>query len=149
MVARRVLGALAGAALLSGVAGGTAHAKGHEKPTPVIVRAPGAIAAARTAVTDLGGRVTKDLSIVDGFAAQVPADTLPALRATKGVAAITPDARMTVQATAGDTTSSPASVFARTVGADDVWATGNTGQHQTVALIDPASAAVHDPSGRI
>ena len=79
-------------------------------------------------MTNLGGRVTTDLAVVDGFAARLPADAVAALRATPGVTGVTADATMSVQATSNDSSSAPSSVFARSVRADDLWAAGNTGQ---------------------
>src|SRR5438067_11542389 len=65
---------IAGAAIASPAAGAAAAPTGTRH---VIVQAePAAVAMARQAVHDVGGRVTRDLPIVNGFAATVPAATI-------------------------------------------------------------------------
>ena len=57
---------------------------------PVIVRTTrGAAGTAEQAVIKLGGRVGRDLAIVDGFVARVPERAISELRAVPGVASLT------------------------------------------------------------
>ncbi|MGI8708903.1 MAG: hypothetical protein ACR2LG_12000 [Actinomycetota bacterium] len=57
---------------------------------PVIVRTTrGATGAAEQAVIKLGGRVGRDLALVDGFVARVPERAISELRAVPGVASLT------------------------------------------------------------
>ena len=57
---------------------------------PVIVRTTrGAAGAAEQAVIKLGGRVGRDLALVDGFVARVPEGAISELRAVPGVASLT------------------------------------------------------------
>lgn len=121
-------------------------------PARVIVQADaGHVAQATRAVEAAGGRVTRALPIVDGFAAEVPATAVARLRAADGVRAVTPDAPVIVQASTS-TNLKPAtikSVFARETGADVLWAEGITGKDVTVALVDTGVSASPDLAGRI
>lgn len=120
--------------------------------TAVIVQADaGQLAAATRAVEAAGGRVTRALPIVNGFAADVPAAALARLHAAHGVRAVTPDAPVTVQAStpAGLNPTTINSVFARETGADTLWSEGITGKDVTVALIDTGVSARPDLAGRI
>ena len=57
---------------------------------PVIVRTTrGATGTAEQAVIKLGGRVDRDLTLVDGFVAQVPEHAISELRSVPGVASLT------------------------------------------------------------
>jgi hypothetical protein len=79
------------------------------------------------AVQRLGGRVTRALPLVGGFAATLPGARAAAeLAATPGVRAVTPDREVRVQGAASTTT--VRSVYTKTVRAEDVWRRGVTGQ---------------------
>ena len=107
--------------------------------------APGAAAAAVRAV---GGAVTRDLPIVEGVAATVPAAAVPALQQTTGVRAVTPDATVRVSASDPTNESKPANpVVDREVGADELRARGLTGKGVRVALVDTGVADVADLRG--
>ncbi|MDX6273798.1 MAG: serine protease AprX [Frankiales bacterium] len=121
----------------------------------VIVQAPGAQAGAKAAVRALGGVVTRDLPIVRGFAATVPADQVAALRSTSGVLAVTPDDHVSMRSIDGggrggfqfyghDLEDLPRPVYRHEVGADRLNADGVTGKGVTVALIDTGVAPVSD-----
>jgi serine protease AprX len=116
----------------------------------VVVKRAGSGDAAERAVRGLGGTVTRDLSIVNGFAARLAASKVAALAASRAVASVSLDRKMTVQATiGGGTGTSAASVYAKAMRADDLHKTGNTGAGVTVALIDTGVANVPDLAGRI
>ncbi|MGI8686175.1 MAG: S8 family serine peptidase [Acidimicrobiales bacterium] len=112
----------------------------------VIVQARGTGISAGAAVTQVGGRVTTDLPVVDGVAANVPTDALPALAARPGLI-VTPDSAVTVQS--GGPSSGTTSVYRKVVGADDLNADGHKGAGVTVALIDTGIAAVPDLAGKV
>jgi len=103
--------------------------------------------APEAAVARLGGRVTRDLPIVDGFAATVPVATLRALASTPGVRVLSLD-RKTIVAGGGEG-GSPNSVYPKVVRSKDVNQAGVTGQGVTVAVVDTGIASVSDLSGRI
>jgi serine protease AprX len=132
-----------------GAAGGARDATaGGSGTARVIVQArPGAAAALQRAVARLGGRVTRSLPIVDGFAATVPAAAVGALAATPAVLAVTPDRRVQVKSAANG--GQIHSVYTKTVRADALWQRGITGRGVTVALVDTGVAAVQDLAGRI
>jgi serine protease AprX len=63
-------------------------------PEAVIVRGvPGAAGSVAAAVQRLGGTVGRQLHIIDGVSAKLPASKVAQLRATPGIAAVTPDAK--------------------------------------------------------
>ncbi|HVM21346.1 MAG TPA: hypothetical protein VM307_15410, partial [Egibacteraceae bacterium] len=93
--ALRCVAVVAAAGLLSAVP--AAPGTGVTAPADaaaVIVQAPGAQTQAAAAVDRLGGTVTAELPIVDGFAATVPSTAVDLLAAVPGVTAVTPDATM-------------------------------------------------------
>ena len=100
------------------------------------------------AVRRLGGQVTRALPIVAGFAATVPAARAGELAGQPGVRAVTPDAKVRVQAAApgGGTIRS---VYPKTIKADAVWKRGVTGRGVTVAVLDTGVANVPDLAGRL
>jgi serine protease AprX len=100
------------------------------------------------AVRRLGGQVTRALPIVAGFAATVPAARAGELAGQPGVRAVTPDAKVRVQAAApgGGTIRS---VYPKTIKADAVWNRGVTGRGVTVAVLDTGVASVPDLAGRL
>ncbi len=121
----------------------------------VIVRAaPGGIPLAAARVRAAGGHLTRDLPIIDGFAARVPSAALPALQADPSVRAIAPDATVRLASRpAGEATtavgSEPTSAYRQALRTDQVWQAGDQGQGVTVALIDTGVSAGTDLSGRM
>lgn len=107
----------------------------------------------RQAVTRLGGRVTRGLPIVDGFAATLPAGAAGALASVPGVRTVSPDTQVHVQAEAPGTDAGEAlarpSVYRQAVGADRVGAGDVDGSGVTVALIDTGVTEVADLRGRV
>jgi serine protease AprX len=105
----------------------------------VIVRGTSLEAAAQ-AVTANGGRVTDKIGIINAVVADVPQANLARLMRTKGVLSVMPDRQVKM---VGETLSPLATGndnvtfdYAKVVGADQVWATGNLGQDVTVATLD-------------
>jgi serine protease AprX len=141
-----VLAGIAATVLLAQPAAATAIRSEPGDPGPqvgVIVGYETADEAER-AVRRAGGTVGARLELVDSFAATVPANRLDAVRESPGVAAVTPDGRVTMTgktwlADAGNTSISNVT---RMIGAQDVWskkdASGRavTGKGVGVAVID-------------
>ncbi|MGH2784474.1 MAG: S8 family peptidase [Actinomycetota bacterium] len=114
----------------------------------LIVRArPGAVREAVRAVTRAGGAVTKNLPIVEGFAATVPASEIAGLARVAGVYTLTLDRKVAVSEDRNPP--SPNSVYRKVVKADAVNNAGYKGQGVTVAVVDTGITEVADLSGRI
>ena len=107
------------------------------------------------AVTALGGTVTRNLPIIDGLAAEVPAGSLPLLRQAPGVVSATPDATGRVLPLAevggagasvldpgGTVDTGSLDAITSIIHARDSWAEGYTGMGVDVALIDTGVAPV-------
>src|SRR5690348_661858 len=129
--------ALAPISLVLGVGAVSAEASSES----VIVRAvPGQLGAAESEVVGDGGTIVRELGIIDGFAAQVPARSLDDLRAQPSVREVTADAKVTFQGTtsgysAGNDISSLFNVI-RSMGVNQLWNQHFSGQGVGVALID-------------
>ncbi|MDX6287853.1 MAG: serine protease AprX [Frankiales bacterium] len=124
---------------------GTAH---------IIVQAAGTSAgaakSAAIAVERAGGRVTTDLPIIHGFAAEVPAVSLQRLAHTGVIRAITADSRVHVQAApTTDPVWTLPSVHRQVVGADRLVSSGADGHGVTVALIDTGVTSMGDIADRL
>ena len=98
-------GRKAGVSLLTGLLGVPlvgAAAAGAAPASPdasVIVRhAAGAEARAERSVERLGGEVGRDLDLIDSFTAEVPSDAVALLEDAPGVAEVTPDGSVRLQA---------------------------------------------------
>jgi serine protease AprX len=112
----------------------------------VIVQTDGT-AAVDDAVRRLGGRITRELWIVHGFSATIPADRLGDLARTPGVTALT--ANRAVGVLGEPAPNAAQSVYTQAVQADKMWSAGVGGHGVTVALIDTGITASADLSGRI
>jgi serine protease AprX len=150
-VARRTVLGIALVVSVTGAAfGGTAVAP----PTTPGASALGVIVqgvagrSAAAAVARHGGRVVRDLPIVDGVAARVPRSALAALAGDSGVRAVSPDVPLAVQADASPVHEASA-VFPKVVGADRLWKGGWQGADVAVAVIDTGIARVGDLAGRV
>jgi serine protease AprX len=154
---------LLGCAATAGTAAqpGSARSVGAGGVARVVVQqaSPGDPRPARS-VERLGGRVGRRLPIVDGFAATVPAEALPALRDAPGVLAVRPDGPVAVAGALDEAArlgaaaraalgAGPPQVFRDVVGATRLNQRGTTGAGTTVALIDTGVAATGDLAGRL
>jgi serine protease AprX len=109
---------------------------------------------ARSAEADvvrMGGRVRRDLPIIDAFAATVPATQLNRLAQIPGVTSITKDTAVTVMAAPMNNLggTSPANVYQQVTGASQLKAAGDNGHGVTVALLDTGVASMADTSGQL
>jgi len=151
---RRLVAAVATAVLAAVTAAGAlvpdAPGSGpHGDASRVLVRAlPGQGHAAAAAVRAVGGTVLRDLPIVDGVSAAVPARALDPLSRRRGIVAVTPDAAVHLSGASYDGTA-VASSYPATSGASTAWAGGASGAGVTVAVLDTGVAPVPDLAGRV
>ncbi len=115
----------------------------------VVVReVPGTGDAPERAVVQLGGSVTQQYEIIDGFAAEVPASAVDQIAGRQDVAAVTPNATVRLEAAGWEDATglgdynpntfegSMYRVAQSVVKADEYWKAGYTGAGIDVALID-------------
>ena len=115
----------------------------------VVVReVPGTGDAPERAVAQLGGSVTQQYEIIDGFAALVPAGAVDLLAGRRDVAAVTPNATVRFEAAGWEDATglgnynpntfegSMYRVAQSVVKADEYWKAGHTGAGIDIALID-------------
>lgn len=115
----------------------------------VVVReVPGTGDAPERAVTALGGSVTRQLEIIGGFAAEVPAGAVDLLAARSDVSAVTPNAAVRLEAAGWEDATglgdynpntfdgSMYRVAQSVVKANEYWDAGYTGAGVDIALID-------------
>jgi serine protease AprX len=95
-----------------------------------------------------GGTAVRELKIINGFSARVPAARLAALRALPGVASVTEDAPLSFHSDYNPASDpySMASV-ASAVGASTAWANGITGAGIDVAVVDSGVTPVQGLAG--
>ena len=134
--------------------GGVAHATPHVK---VVVRSSqreteGLVRAVRA----VGGRVTRNLSTLSSVAAEIPPGSLPALRATPGVASVTRDrialptqTSMAVSAVGAASDVHTLTGVSYEIKADAAWAQGFEGNGVDVAVVDTGVSPVPGLARRI
>lgn len=103
---------------------------------------------AERGIERLGGTVTRELPIVDGFSAVVPSSSADDLSELPGARAVTLNGPVQMQGASTDA-SKLKSVYPKAVRATKMWSSGYTGAGVTVALIDTGVADVADISGRV
>jgi serine protease AprX len=146
-ISRRVLAAVAGLSIVAALASGPVAAVPPPPTITVIVRASSAfIADADQAVASLGGMVTRRLSTMDAFVADLPSDRVDSLLRTPGVLSVTPDAGVHLLGTVDgvDPNKYPGSWLkvAKNTKLIEMWQKGWTGKGVDVALIDSGVAPV-------
>lgn len=106
----------------------------------VIVQKLAHDASLESQVVALGGRITNDLSIINAFAAQVPANAMPVLAQLSSVRWISYDSPAIKQGTIE--TSTLKSAYTQAIGATQLWnsAANLQGQGVTVAVVDSGVA---------
>jgi serine protease AprX len=113
----------------------------------IIQKTAGSDRAPEAAVGRLGGRITRDLPIVDGFAATVPVTALGVLATQPGIRVISLDRRVLVAEGGGG--GSPNSVYPKVVRSKEANGSGITGSGVTVAVVDTGITEVGDLAGRV
>src|SRR4051794_32383565 len=143
-------------------AGGSAARTGGTTPTaivdPALRAAHGTVGivvsggrAAASTVRDMGGRITHDLPIINGFSAKVSVRDVPRIAQLPGVRAVTLDRSTHVQAaslaeTTGGASNNVPSVYKKVTRGDSLNSLGFKGQGVTVALIDTGVSPLPDVS---
>ena len=149
----RLLAALSACLLASITASTLVAAPAVQRPptgmSAVIVRgeAP-ALAGLEHSVVRAGGSVVRELKVIDGFSAVVPAARLAAVRALPGVISVTRNAPLSFHSDY-NANSDPYSMAntATDLGATSAWAQGITGAGVDVAVIDSGVAPVQGLAG--
>ncbi|HKY74917.1 MAG TPA: S8 family peptidase [Acidimicrobiia bacterium] len=148
--ARLVIMALV-AALLLASSGGTLQASRNlaESLQVVVQKVQFGDPRPERAVNELGGSVERQLPIVDGFSASIPADRIEELRTVPGVANITVNRTVHVSGQIGEGSGTASAVFTDAIRASKTWGQGYTGQGINVALIDTGVNATGDLAGKV
>ena len=145
---RGLVGALAVSLLLAAVILPPAAATAApDHLVSVIIRGQeGSVDVAERLVLDAGGTVGRRISIIDGFAAEVPAGELSGLDGSPAIVSVSPDARVRLLGNVDgiDPDKHPGSWLkvARNTKLREMWQRGWTGDGIDVALIDSGVAPV-------
>jgi serine protease AprX len=114
----------------------------------VIVTASGLLSPV-TAVGDVLGTVLTKFHIINGIEASIPTVLEPLLAALPGIT-VTPDVSVSVQSTVESTgPHTPSDEFLQQTGATQLFASGDTGQGVTVAVLDTGIDDLPDFAGRL
>ena len=156
--ARRAMTVAAATLVVAGLAGPTAAsaatttaASSADQVSVIVRELDGAGNGPERAVTAFGGSVGRQLDILGGFTAQVPADRLDALRGVAGVASVTDDAGLALQSTDVESQAAQAgslyTLANKVTGASAMWDAGYTGKGVDVAVIDSGVVPVDGLTG--
>ncbi|MGH9035448.1 MAG: S8 family serine peptidase, partial [Acidimicrobiia bacterium] len=104
---------------------------------------------AEDAVERIGGDTGRQLPIVDGFAATIPAAQLAALQGAPGVKNVTVNRSVTLSGQYGENSGIASAVYTDAVRASTAWNKGYTGEGVGVALIDTGVNASGDLAGKV
>ncbi len=117
----------------------------------VIIQTTGSSDQVADAIEGLGGAVTRDLSIINAFAASIPAEAVTELGQLQGVRWVSLDAPIISTAKGGNGGKPGGGIASNydqhhldTLNVRDVWAMGLEGQGIAVAVIDSGIARVAD-----
>ncbi|HEY0068805.1 MAG TPA: S8 family peptidase [Chloroflexia bacterium] len=164
--ARVFMAAAAALSVLSSGVAVTVHREAHAQPlllemsasrpdstVGVIVQKLAQSSGVETTVAALGGKVTMDLSIINGFSAQMPARNIPELAKAEGVRWVSLDAptQETRKGGPGDN-GNLESIYPQAVGANTLWNAASylQGNGIGVAVVDSGVNASHpDLQGRV
>lgn len=104
---------------------------------------------AEATVKQMGGTVTEDLPIIDGFSAVVPEQGIARLQATPGVVTVRRDAPVKMEGQYGEGSGVASAVYTDATRASKAWAQGVTGQGINVAIIDTGVNTDGDLAGQV
>lgn len=100
-------------------------------------------------VARIGGRVVRQLRLIDGFRADVPRSAVPVLRALGGIRFVTPDPVVHLEAQMGQDSGTASGVYTDATRASKAWAMGVTGKGVNVAVIDTGINTSGDLAGKV
>jgi len=97
-------------------------------------------------IARLGGQITADLSIINSFAAELPAHAIVELAQHPGVRWVSYNAPVVKTGGPDGTVNTAAllNVYNKAIGADRLWAEGYQGSSVTVAVVDSSIADLND-----
>jgi serine protease AprX len=148
---RKARAAVAVAAVVAAVAGTSLADVPAASASPgvtVIVAATGPLSPV-AAVLSIGGTILTQFHIIDAVDAVIPTALEPVLAALPGIT-VTPDATVSVQSTVESTgPHTPTDAFLQQTGANQLAASGDTGQGVTVAVLDTGIDPLPDFAGRL
>jgi serine protease AprX len=101
------------------------------------------------AVADMGGTVTGNLPIVDGFVASVPTESVDDLADVANVRGLTVNSSVKVEGQYGENSGVASAVYSDVARASKAWGQGTTGKGVTVAVIDTGVDISGDLAGRV
>lgn len=113
----------------------------------VIVQGFSGSAEARQAVESVGGTVSRDLSIINGVTAEVPANALSLLEANSSVFQVSENSEVGFHVAFDGTNT--AHQLTKVTNSNKLWSEGITGRGVTVALIDTGVYNHPDLAGRV
>jgi serine protease AprX len=115
----------------------------------VIVQKRGVTQAPEALIRTSGGRVTRDLSLINAVAATVPGRALDTLARTNSVNWLSPDAAVRQQRGPDGSvnTWNLVNTYDRSIGADQVWAQRYQGANVNIAVVDSGVASTGDLGG--
>ena len=143
---------------------------------PVVVRDdPASMAGSEQLLTALGGHVTRQIGIINGYAALIPQGAVDTLRQSAGVASVTLDEKLQMTTSTWDTMASATgtpdlaaissnpnlpgwksvgtyntmNAVTKLIGAQDLWANNDTGAGVGIALIDSGTIPVNGLNGQV
>ena len=123
---------------------GMAGSAGDGRRSVIVQATPGAVASAARLVTKVGGQVGRQLPVINGFTALVPAGQVDRLQRSPAVSSVTGNEPVQMQAAAYAPTTDAGSLYNTTLatGAQAYWKAGYTGKGIDVAVIDTGTAPV-------
>ncbi|MFP5353138.1 MAG: S8 family serine peptidase [Actinomycetota bacterium] len=124
-----------------------AASEGAARLVSVIVQGFNGSAEAAEAVESVGGKVVRDLSIINGVSAKVPADALTLLETNPSVFQVSEDAKIGFHIAFDG--SKTAHQLTKITNASKLWSQGITGRGVTVALVDTGVYNHPDLAGRV
>jgi serine protease AprX len=100
-------------------------------------------------VHDIGGRVGRELHIIDGFVARVPRASVALLSRDRDVRWVAPNQRLRLLGQYGEGSGSASAVYTDVVRASKAWGMGDVGAGPAVAVVDTGVNTAGDLSGQV